>query len=301
MMRGNVESIVCVNGQFAPESQAQVSVFDRGFLFADGVYEVTSVLEGRLVDFAGHLARLRRSLRELDLDFSLSDDELAELHHQMIEKNNLVEGGVYLQITRGPAVRDFAYPAHPQPTFVLFVLRKSLRDHPDARRGLCVVTLDDIRWKRRDIKTVGLLASAMAKEAAMRAGADDAWMVEDGLVTEGSSNNAWIVTAQGVLMTRPASHAILNGITRRAVLRLAAEAGMELDERPFSVAQACVAREAFVTSATTIVLPVVKIDGQVIGTGQPGPVAARLRTLYLEEALSSVKDGASVKGEAPIA
>ncbi|WP_343564287.1 D-amino-acid transaminase [Kiloniella sp. b19] len=285
-----MEKIAYVNDRFVPESEASVSVFDRGFLFADGIYEVTSVLKGQLIDFEGHVARLRRSLSELDMAFPLADEELEALHHELIRKNDLVEGGVYIQITRGAAVRDFAYPADTRPTLVMFVVRKNLLDNPAAESGISVITLEDIRWKRRDIKTVGLLGSAMAKEAAVRAGADDAWMYEDGFVTEGSSNNAYIVNAEGAIVTRPASNEILNGITRRAVLRLAEETGMKLEERPFTVQEACEAREAFVTSATTIVMPVVKIDDSVIGTGKPGPVARHLRALYIEEALASIKD-----------
>ena len=280
--------IVYVNGQFVPESEAQVSVFDRGFLFGDGVYEVSSVLDRGLVDNAAHLVRLARSLGELGMDAPISPEEIVRAQKELIARNDLDEGIVYLQITRGPADRDFAYPAEPKPTLVMFTQRKPLVDNPLAARGITIATVPELRWQRRDVKTVGLLAASMAKQAALDAGADDAWMVEDGFVTEGSSNNAWIVTRGGVVVTRHLGNKILHGITRAAVLRLARECQIAIEERPFTVDEAKRAAEAFITSASSFVIPVVGIDGETIGDGRPGPTTSRLREIYIESARASV-------------
>ncbi|NNU79604.1 D-amino-acid transaminase [Halovulum dunhuangense] len=276
--------IVYVNGEYLPEEEAKISVFDRGFLMADGVYEVTSVLEGRLVDFAGHMARLKRSLAELDMAMPVTDAELEAIHRRMVADNGIEEGLVYMQITRGAADRDFAYPEGATPSLVLFTQKKALIDSAAAKAGLRVATLPDLRWKRRDIKTVQLLAPSMAKMAAKAQGKDDAWMVdEDGFVTEGSSNNAYIVTKAGTIVTRHLSNDILHGITRKAVLSFAREAQMKVEERPFTVAEAQDAAEAFITSASSFVTPVVEIDGTALGDGAPGPVARRLREIYVAE------------------
>ena len=280
--------IVYVNGLFVPESEAHVSVFDRGFLFADGVYEVSSVLDRGLVENAAHLARLERSLGELGMDSPATPEEIVRAQKELIARNGLDEGIVYLQITRGPADRDFAYPVDPKPTLVMFTQKKPLVDNPLAARGITVATVPEVRWQRRDIKTVGLLAASMAKQAAMDAGADDAWMVEDGFVTEGSSNNAWIVTGGGVVVTRHLGNEILHGITRAAVLRLARERQIAIEERPFTVDEAKRAAEAFITSASSFVIPVVGIDGEAIGDGRPGPLTSRLREIYIESARASV-------------
>jgi D-alanine transaminase len=274
--------IVHVDGAFVPEEEAVVSVFDRGFLFADGVYEVTSVLDGRLVDFPGHAARLARSLAELEMAAPVDDARLLELHREIVARNRLEEGLVYLQVTRGAADRDFVYPAGAAPTLVMFTQARRLADSPAAEAGIRVVSIPDLRWGRRDIKTVQLLYPSMAKMAARKAGCDDAWMIEDGFVTEGTSNNAYIVTG-GRIVTRHLGTEILHGVTRHAVLRFAREARMEVEERPFTIAEAQAADEAFVTSASTFVQPVVEIDGVPVGAGAPGPVARRLRALYLEE------------------
>ncbi|MEM9754434.1 MAG: D-amino-acid transaminase [Pseudomonadota bacterium] len=275
--------IVYVNGAFVPEEEAKVSVFDRGFLFADGVYEVTSVLDGKLVDFAGHAKRLARSLGELDMANPVTDDELLSIHRDLVHRNQITDGLVYLQITRGAADRDFAFPDDAAPTIVLFTQSKpGLADSPAARRGIKVISIEDQRWGRRDIKTVQLLYPSMGKMMAKAAGCDDAWMVEDGHVTEGTSNNAYIV-AGGKIVTRQLSNAILHGITRAAVLRFAHEAQMIVEERPFTIDEAKGADEAFITSASSFVTPVVEIDGATLGAGVPGPVAARLREIYLEE------------------
>jgi len=276
---------VYVNGQYLPEEEAKVSIFDRGFLFADGVYEVTSVLGGKLVDFAGHARRLERSLSELDMASPVDMDELLEIHRQLVEKNEIDEGLIYLQITRGAAAdRDFAFPPEDTPpTIVLFTQSKpGLADSPAARTGIKVISIEDQRWGRRDIKTVQLLYPSMGKMMAKAAGADDAWMVEDGFVTEGTSNNAYIVK-NGTIITRHLGNEILHGITRAAVLRFAREAQMTVEERPFTIDEAKDADEAFITSASSFVMPVVDMDGQAIGSGAPGPVSARLREIYLDE------------------
>lgn len=272
---------VYVNGEFLAEDKAFVSVFDRGFLFADAVYEVTSVLDGKLIDFDGHMARLRRSLGELGISQPMERDELLALHRELVERNEIQEGIVYLQISRGVADRDFAYP-DVEPTVVLFTQDKRFIDSPTIKDGIKVITLEDNRWKRRDIKTVQLLYPSMAKMAALEAGADDAWLVEDGFINEGTSNNTYIVTSSGAIVTRELSSKILHGITRASVLATAKEAQMRIEERPFTVEEARNAAEAFITSATNIVVPVVELDGEQIGDGKPGPVADRLREIYLE-------------------
>ncbi|WP_424968742.1 D-amino-acid transaminase [Dinoroseobacter sp. S375] len=275
--------IVYVNGDYVPEEEAKISVFDRGFLFADGVYEVTSVLEGKLVDFEGHAQRLERSLAELEMPTPCTMDELLEIHRELVARNEVTEGMVYLQVTRGAADRDFAYPAEPVPSLVLFTQTKTLADAPAVQSGIKVISIEDARWGRRDIKTVQLLYPSMGKMMAKAAGVDDAWMVEDGAVTEGTSNNAYIVTQEGTIVTRHLGTEILHGITRAAVLRFAREAQMKVEERPFTIEEAQNAREAFITSASTFVMPVVEVDGAQVGEGTPGPVALRLREIYLEE------------------
>lgn len=281
--------IVYVNGEFVPEEDAKVSVFDRGFIFADGVYEVSSVLRGKLIENTGHLVRLRRSLSELNMSSPATDEEIEAIQKELIERNNLDEGLVYLQVTRGAADRDFAFPEDVAPTLVMFTQAKNILANPIAEKGLSVITVEDIRWRRRDIKTVGLLAPCLAKMQAKAAGADDAWMVEDGFITEGSSNNAYIVTDNGTIVTRQVGHEILNGITRRAVLALAEKHSYKVEERLFSVDECYNAAEAFVTSATMFVQPVVKIDDKQIGDGRPGLVAQQLRELYIGMALAEVE------------
>jgi len=280
---------VYLNGEFLPEGEAKVSVFDRGFLFADGVYEVTSVLGGKLIDFAGHAARLGRSLAELDMAEPPEMGDLLDIHRRLVAENGIEDGLVYLQITRGdPGDRDFAYPAgDTRPTVVLFTQSKpGLADNSAAKKGIKIISIEDIRWGRRDIKTVQLLYPSMGKMMAKKAGCDDAWMIEDGAVTEGTSNNAYIVKG-GKIITRQLSNDILHGITRAAVLRCAREAQMEVEERPFTIDEAKQADEAFVTSASTFVMPVVEIDGALLGDGTPGPVARRLREIYLDESLKA--------------
>lgn len=279
---------VYLNGAYVPEEDAKISIFDRGFLMADGVYEVTSVIDGKLIDFDGHTARLDRSLRELDMENPISRDDLLEAHRELVRLNAINEGLVYLQITRGaPNDRDFVFPdpdETPQ-TIVMFTQNKpGLAENPTAKKGIKIISIEDIRWGRRDIKTVQLLYPSMGKMMAKKQGADDAWMVEDGAVTEGTSNNAYIVK-EGKIITRALSNDILHGITRAAVLRFAQEAQMEVIERDFTIAESQEADEAFITSASTFVMPVVEIDSQPLGTGAPGPLVTRLREIYLEESL----------------
>ena len=279
---------VYLNGAYMPEEDAKISIFDRGFLMADGVYEVTSVIDGKLIDFDGHTARLDRSLRELDMENPISRDDLLEAHRELVRLNAINEGLVYLQITRGaPNDRDFVFPdpdETPQ-TIVMFTQNKpGLAENPTAKKGIKIISIEDIRWGRRDIKTVQLLYPSMGKMMAKKQGADDAWMVEDGAVTEGTSNNAYIVK-DGKIITRALSNDILHGITRAAVLRFAQEAQMEVIERDFTIEEAQEADEAFITSASTFVMPVVEIDSQPLGTGTPGPLVTRLREIYLEESL----------------
>lgn len=275
---------VYVNGAYLPEDEAKISIFDRGFLFADGVYEVTSVLDGKLIDFAGHAARLQRSMDALGMTAVIDMEDLLEVHRELVRVNDIDEGLIYLQVTRGAADRDFLYPPEDTaPTVVLFTQAKpGLAASPMAQKGMKIVTIPDRRWGRRDIKTVQLLYPSMGKMEAKAQGADDAWMVEDGAVTEGTSNNAYIVK-DGVIVTRHLGEEILHGITRKAVLAFAREAQMKVEERAFTVEEALSADEAFVTSASSFVMPVVSIDGSQIGDGTPGKVVARLREIYLDE------------------
>ncbi len=273
---------VFVNGEYLPEDQATVSIFDRGFLMADAVYEVVSVLDGKLLEFSGHIKRLERSLGELDMAKPKDFDNLLGIHRELVARNNVQEGGIYLQITRGVADRDFVYPENAEPTLVMFSQERPIIEAPAAANGLKIISVEDQRWGRRDIKTVQLLYPSMAKMMAKAAGVDDAWLVEDGFVTEGTSNNAYIIK-DGKIITRELSHDILHGITRASILRYAAEAQMVVEERNFSIAEAQGADEAFISSASACVTPVVEIDGATLGDGTPGPVAKRLREIYIEE------------------
>jgi D-alanine transaminase len=265
---------VYVNGEYVPEHEAKISIFDRAFLMADGVYEVTSVLGGKLIDFAGHAKRLERSLSELDIKKPEVFDDLLEIHRELLRVNEIEDGLVYLQITRGSdGDRDFVFPdpETTEPGVVLFTQSKpGLANSPVAKKGLKIISIEDERWGRRDIKTVQLLYPSMGKMMAKKAGADDAWMVQDGAVTEGTSNNAYIIKGNTI-------------ITRAAVLRFAAEAQMQVEERNFSIDEAKEADEAFITSASAFVMPVVEIDGVALGDGTPGARSARLREIYIDE------------------
>ncbi|NEU13131.1 D-amino-acid transaminase [Methylobacterium sp. BTF04] len=280
--------IVYLNGEFLPFAEARVPIMDRGFLFADGIYEVSAILDGRLVDNAAHLARLDRSLGEIGIRNPYSLAEWIALETELVARNAVAEGLVYMQVTRGVAERDFAFPsADTPPTVMMFTQAKNVSANPMAETGAKIITVPDIRWKRRDIKSIALLAQVLAKQQAAEAGVAEAWMVEDDAVTEGASSTAFIVTKAGAIVTRPLSTALLPGITRLSVLRLAEEAGLSLEERLFSVAEACAAAEAFYTSASAFVMPVVSIDGHVVGDGKPGPLTRRLRELYLGMARES--------------
>jgi D-alanine transaminase len=281
---------VYVNGEYLPETEAKVSIFDRGFLMADAVYEVTSVLGGKLIDFDGHAVRLERSLNALDMPHPISKDDLLEVNRELVRLNGIEEGMIYLQISRGaPNDRDFVFPDPEvtKPTIVLFTQNKpGLANSPMAQKGMKVISIEDVRWGRRDIKTVQLLYPSMGNMMAKKAGCDDAWMVEDGFVTEGTSNNAYIIKGNKII-TRALSNDILHGITRAAVLRFASEAQMDVEERNFTISEAQDADEAFITSASTFVMPVVEIDGKAVGTGSVGPMATRLREIYLDESIKS--------------
>ncbi|HVY15274.1 MAG TPA: D-amino-acid transaminase [Rhodopila sp.] len=273
--------IVYVNGAYLPEEQATVSIFDRGFIFGDGVYEATSVIDGVLVDVEAHLARLERSCREIKLSLPWSRPELVAIHRELIKRNGLNEGSVYLQVTRGAADREFPFPKQAASTLVMFTQARRLLDAPAAKTGIKVVSAPDLRWARRDIKSVNLLASVLAKQFASENGAQEAWMLEDGVVTEGGSSTAWIVKDR-TLISRPLSEKVLPGITRQAVLAFVAESGFTFEQRAFTLQEALAADEAFITSATNFVMPVVEIDGQPIGKGVPGETVGRLRALYIQ-------------------
>lgn len=280
--------VAYVNGQYRPHGQATVHVEDRGFQFADGVYEVWSVFEGRLADFDGHMTRLHRSLEELRIPIPMTREALGRVLNETVRRNRVREGLVYLQVTRGTARRDHTFPPDDTAPSVI-VTARSLplsKGNAAAAKGVAVVTHPDIRWGRCDIKTVGLLPNVLAKQAARERGAAEAWLVDDmGLVTEGSSTNAWIVDENGKLRTRDTQANILQGITRAAVMALIADEGLAFEERAFSVDEAKRAKEAFYTSASGFVMPAVSIDGVRIGDGKPGPIATRLRSLYLDQAI----------------
>ena len=280
-------AIAYVDGRYLPIAQACVSVNDRGLLFADAVYEVWSVVGGRFLDTEGHLARLERSLGELRIAMPMSRTALMAVLRETVRRARVRDGLVYLQITRGAAPRDHAFP-HPAAAPGVIVTARPVdmaRAEARALAGVEVITTPETRWARCDIKSTSLLPNVLAKQAAREAGAYEAWFVDgDGLVTEGASTNAWIVTGQGVLVTRDTGANILRGVTRGAALDLAADLQMRVEERAFSVAEAKAAREAFLTAATAFVTPVIGIDGQAVGEGAPGPVALRLRRLYLDHA-----------------
>jgi D-alanine transaminase len=278
--------IVVLNGEFLDFADAKLPIMDRGFLFADGIYEVSAVLNGRTIDNEAHLARLDRSLKEIDIPNPYSVAEWVAFQNALIARNGLTEGVVYIQVTRGVAEREFSYADGLTPTVVMFTQVKNLLASKIAMDGATVITVPDLRWARRDIKSVALLPQVLAKQAAARVGAQEAWMVEDGFVTEGASSSAFIVTADGALVTRPFTRTVLPGITRLAITTLIVETGLRLEERAFTVAEAKTAEEAFFTSASTFVAPVATLDGTPIGTGKPGPVAMKLREIYIRQAIA---------------
>ncbi len=278
-----MDSIAYVNGSFVPLSEAKVSILDRGFLFADGIYEVSAVLDGKLVDNDSHLARLERSVGEISLKLPESRERIIEIQKELIQRNKLANGLVYLEVTRGAdAGRDFAFPKGVKPTLILFTSVKDIVNAESARTGIGVITVPDIRWTRRDIKSVALLAQVLAKQAAAEAGAGEAWMIEDGKVTEGGSSSAFILTQDDVIVTRQNGSEILPGCTRKAVVKLAEERQLRVEERPFSIDEALKAKEAFITSASSFVQAVVSIDGKTVADGKPGPMARRLREIYVD-------------------
>ena len=282
--------VAYVNGRFVPHAQAYVHIEDRGYQLADGVYEVWALFGGKLADPEGHFARLERSLGELSIDMPMGRRALTLVLKEAVRRNRVREGMVYLQVTRGVARRDHAFPAGPVRPAVVITVSAVDRAATEARaaKGVAVVTTPENRWGRCDIKTIGLLPNVLAKQKAREAGAVEAWFVDDlGFVTEGASSNAWIVDADGRLRTRDTNANILRGITRASLLGVIAEAGLSMDERPFTPAEAQGAREAFITGAGTLVLPVVSVDGKPVGGGKPGPVATRLRRLYIEQAKAS--------------
>jgi D-alanine transaminase len=279
--------IAYVGGRYVPHRVAAVHIEDRGYQFADGVYEVLAVVGGRLVDEAPHLARLARSLDELKIAAPMSEAALRVVMREVVRRNGVRDGIVYLQVTRGAAPRDHAFPKSARPVLVVTSRRKRPADPRLAAAGIGVITIPDIRWQRCDIKSISLLPNVLGKERARAAGAYEAWQVDrDGLVSEGTSTNAWIVTGDGEVVTRAADSAILSGVTRLAVFDIIRREGLSLIERPFTVVEAKGAREAFLTSTTAELLPVVRIDGDPVGDGRPGPLGRRLREFYLAHAAS---------------
>jgi D-alanine transaminase len=284
--------IAYVNGRYVPHGEAGVHIEDRGFQFGDGVYEYFAVLDGRLADFRGHVERLWRSLSELRIAAPMSEAALKVVLHETIRRNRVRQGSVYVQVTRGVAPRDHPFP-DPAPPPSLIVTAKPIDltiGEARAAKGVEVLTQPDMRWGRCDIKTVGLLPNVLAKQAAREAGAYEAWLVDElGFVTEGSSTNAWIVDEHGVLRTRDTNANILRGVTRKGLIEIAEAAGVPVSQRPFTVEEAKRAKEAFITAASTFVMPVIAVDGVKIGDGLPGPVAKRLRALYLGNARATAE------------
>ncbi|KHJ66241.1 D-amino acid aminotransferase [Pantoea rodasii] len=278
---------VYLNGEYVAENAAKVSVFDRGFTFADAIYEVTAVLQGKLLDFDLHAARLRRSLKEIAIALPIDDEALHAIHQQLIARNELYEGLIYLQVTRGVEDRSFAMPApEVTPTLVLYTQQKHIVASPLAQQGMKIISLPDLRWGRCDIKTTQLLYACLAKEQARQQGADDAWLLKEGLITEGTSNNAFIVTAEGAVVTRELSRLLLPGITRGSLIKLIHEQGMRLEERSFTLEEVKNAAEAFITSSTSFVYPVINVDGAAVGDGKPGPLTQHIRQLYIDRAMA---------------
>jgi len=277
---------VYINGEFKKEDEAKVSVFDRGLLFSDSLYEVTTVINGKLIDFNNHMKRLDRSMTELKFKKLLNHEDILAFHRKLIELNNLKEGMIYLQVTRGVADRSFDMPKDEiKPTVLAFTQEKIIIDSESAKNGIKVMTLDDMRWKRCDIKTTQLLYASMAKTEATEKGFDDAWMIRQGYITEGSSSNAWIIKGK-IIMTRHSDNLILSGITRDAIFKCAKDLGYEVVTKNISLQDAQSANEAFITSATACVMPVVKINTNQIGDGKPGKFITALRAEYIKQAVA---------------
>ena len=283
--------IAYVNGRYVPLGDACVHVEDRGFQFADGVYEVCEILAGRIIDETRHVERLKRSLRELRIAMPVAESALKVIVRETIRRNRVTDGMVYVQATRGVARRDFVFPPDGTSSSLIVIARQTDRDKAEAiaAKGISVLSMPDNRWDRVDIKSVALLPNALARQAAKEKGAREAWFVDpDGYVTEGAASNAWIVTREGSLVTRPAEHGILRGVTRTTLLDLARRDGITAVERPFTLEEAKAAREAFVTAATTLIMPVVRIDDKPIGDGRPGPLTAGLRRAFHSVAESAL-------------
>ena len=280
-------SITYVNGEFLPEDQAKISIFDRGFIFGDGIYEAISVVDGKLLDSAPHLARLTRSLGEISLTPPLSNPEIIDVLKELIVRAEFKEGLLYFQITRGAAPRTFHFPpSSVKSSFVAFCMPMALIDRVEVTEGVKVISIPEQRWKRRDIKSTSLLPQCLGKQIAHENNAFEALMIEEGMITEGTSSSAYIIK-EGTIITRPLSNDILPGVTRRAILSLAEIDGIEIEQRTFSLEEAYQADEVCITAASIFILPVVKIDDNIIGNGKPGPIVARLRELYIKEALAA--------------
>ena len=279
-----MDGIVFLNGEYLKADEAKVSIFDRGYMFGDGVYEVVPVVNYTVLDREPFLERFGRSLSELDLAWPMSKNEFLNMIDELVKKNDIKEGGVYMQVTRGVAPRDFSYPKDTPTTCTAFGFKKNVIHNPYAKSGVKVAFVEDIRWKRRDVKSIALLGQCMAKEEAKRKGAYEGWMVEDGFVTEGTSSSAYIVK-DNVIITRPLSNSILPGIRRKLLIEIANEHNIKIEERLFSPEEALNADEAFLSSATTFVLAIVEIDGKKIGNGKPGPIFEKMRKMYIESAL----------------
>ncbi len=281
-----MERIVYVNGNFVNENEAKVSIFDRALLFSDAVYEVTSVINGKLIDFHHHMKRLDRSMGELEFPKKLDHDTILRFHRELVEKNNITEGVVYMQVSRGVAERDFNFPKDSKYTVTAFTQHKKLIENDAATKGIKILLLEDLRWKRCDIKTTQLLYPSFAKSKAVAKGYDDAWMIRQGYITEGTSNNAWIIR-RGTIITRQTDNLILSGITRQVVIETAEELKLRVDFKGFTQQEAQDADEAFITSATTFVTPVVKINERNISGGQPGKITKLLRENYIKKATNT--------------
>ena len=285
-----MKKIVYVNGTFCDADEAKISIFDRGLLFADAVYEVSPIIKSKLIDNQAHLNRLKRSLDQLQMPSPVSNDELIALQNKLIKINDINEGFIYFMITRGSSIRNFAFPKNCKPSLIIFTQEAELLNSPHAENGISIITTPDIRWNRRDIKTVNLLAQCLAKQEAVSCGANDAWMIENGYITEGTSNNAFIITSDNKIITRPLSNDILHGVTREKVLIIAKENQIKIEERPFTLEEAYHAKEAFITSSAIFIWPVIKINNRPIGKGLAGPITKKLRRLYIENLLKECCD-----------
>lgn len=284
-----MSEVVFLNGDFLNKEDAKVSIFDRGFLFGDGIYEVVPVINRKVIDKEPFFERFNASLAKIGLNSLYDRVEIIDILNKLIEKNDLVEGGIYMQVTRGVAPREFYFPNDTPSTFMAFIFKKEIINTPLAESGVKVSSVEDIRWKRRDIKSISLLGQVLAKEEVHQKGAYEGWMIEDGFVTEGTSSSAYIVK-DGVIITRPLSNLILPGIRRKVLMSLTKEHSIKVEERLFTLEEALNADEAFMSSATVFVLPIIEIDGKKIGSGKPGPMAIKLRELYVEAALKEANN-----------